>query len=44
MDIFVSYLSTVWGAVWFALYPICLVILAALFTYAVTVESGLPPL
>ena len=40
MDIFVSYLSTVWGAVWFALYPICLVILAALFTYAVTVESG----
>ena len=40
MDILFSYLSTVWGAVWFALYPICLVILAALFTYAVTVESG----
>ncbi|MCR5414707.1 MAG: L-lactate permease [Kiritimatiellae bacterium] len=40
METFVSYLSTVWGAVWFALYPICLIILAALFTYAVTVESG----
>ena len=40
MDTVISYLSTIWGAVWFALYPICLVILAALFTYAVTVESG----
>ncbi len=40
MEVIVSYLQTVWGAILFALYPICLIILAALFTYAVTVESG----
>ncbi len=40
MDVLASYLDTVWGAVLFALYPICLVILGALFTYGVTVESG----
>lgn len=33
-------LPTVAEGVLFALHPICLVILAALFTYAVTVESG----
>ena len=33
-------LPTVADGVLFALHPICLVILAALFTYAVTVESG----
>ena len=32
--------AAVWGGVAFALHPICLVILAALFTYAVTVASG----
>lgn len=40
MDILLSYLSTIWAAILFALYPICLVILSALFTYTVTVESG----
>ncbi len=40
MDLICSYLTTICDAALFALYPICLVILSALFTYGVTLESG----
>ncbi len=40
METVLSYLATIWNAILFALSPICIVILAALFTYEITVESG----
>ncbi len=40
MDAFLSLLSVILGGVSFALYPICSIILAALFVYLMVVESG----